>query len=253
MLAEFLTLNAFQLVLVFARVGTAFMLLPGFSAAYVNPRLRLLLAVMVTLVVAPVLKPLLPLMPETVGALVKLVAFEATYGLFLGLVGRVLLTAIHLAGTSIGHNSGLMNAMVFDPVTEQQGALVIGLLSNIAIVSVFVMDLHHVMIEAVVASYVLFEPGTAPLAADHMAYITNVLAQSFYIGLQLAAPFLVFAVVFQATMGLMARLSPQMNVFFVALPLQVLVGLALLWVSLPAMMLWFLGYFEDTYMAFMPN
>jgi len=160
------------------------------------------------------------------------------------------MAALHFAGTAIGRDTGMMNAMVFDPVTEQQGALVIGLLSNVAIVLVFISGLHHLMIQAVVASYTLFVPGTAPVVGDHLSVFVDTLQRSFDIGLRLASPFIVFALVFQGSMGVMARLAPQFNVFFVALPLQLMLGLGLLWVALPVIMLVFLGYFEDVLEGF---
>lgn len=250
MLDQYLTQNAFGLVLVFLRLGAAFMVLPGFSATYIAARFRLLLAIMVTLVVYPLVLPALPPPPTAAADLIALFIIESLYGFFMGLVASLIMAALHFAGTAIGRDTGMMNAMVFDPVTEQQGALVIGLLSNVAIVLVFISGLHHLMIQAVVASYTLFVPGTAPVVGDHLSVFVDTLQRSFDIGLRLASPFIVFALVFQSSMGVMARLAPQFNVFFVALPLQLMLGLGLLWVALPVIMLVFLGYFEDVLEGF---
>ncbi len=250
MLDQYLTQNAFGLVLVFVRVGAAFLVLPGFSASYVATRFRLLLAIMITLVVYPLVLPVLPPPPGSAGGLVLLIVFEAFYGAFLGLIANMVMSALHFAGTSIGRDTGMMNAMVFDPVTEQQGALVIGLISNVAVVLILVTGLHHLMIQAIVASYSLFVPGTAPIPGDHLSVFVDSLQRAFEIGLRLASPFIMFALVFQSSMGVMARLAPQFNVFFVALPLQLMLGLGLLWVALPVFMLVFLGYFEDVLEGF---
>jgi len=251
MLAEILALNAFNLVLVFARLGALLMVAPAISATYVPTRVRLLLAVVATLVLAPVVAPGLPPMPEAAAALVLLIVGEVFVGLFLGFLGQMAMSALHLAGTAIGRESGLMNAMVFDPVTEQQGALVIGLLSNVVVLLMMVIGLHHLFFEAAAASYGLFVPGEALIFGDHAATLLDVLARAFYIGLQLAAPFVVYALSFQTVLGLMARISPQMNVFFVGLPLQIMLGLVVLGVALPTIAMWFLGFFEDVYVGFL--
>lgn len=250
MLSELLNLNLFHVLLVFVRLSATFMLLPGFSAHYINTKSRLLLAVAITVLVTPMLSPLLPAIPEQMSVLVTLLVLETFYGVFLGLLTQAVMASMHLAGTSIGQNTGLMNAMVFDPITEQQGAMVVGALSNIVLVSLFVMDMHHLMIKAVVASYELLPVGTTPIAGDHLTTFLDLFATSFAIGLQMSAPFIVAGIVFQSAMGLMARLSPQMNVFFVALPLQILLGLAMLWVALPGLILIFLRHFEGTLTAF---
>jgi flagellar biosynthetic protein FliR len=251
MLEQYLTQNAFGLVLVFARLGMIFMLLPGMAASYVPSRFRLLLAIMVTLALYPVIAPSLPPPPASVPELGLLMGMEVFYGAYLGLLSQAVMAALHFAGTAIGRETGMMNAMVFDPVTEQQGALVIGLLSNVAVLLVFVTGLHHLMLEAVVGSYDLFVPGRPPVPGDHLAFYVDILQRSFDIGTRLVAPFIVFALLFQSSMGVMARLAPQFNVFFVALPLQLMLGLGLLWMALPAIMLWFLGYFEDTFEMFL--
>lgn len=251
MLNQFLTGNAYALVMVFCRIGAALSIFPGLSASYVPQRVRLLIAVGMTLSVFPVIAPLFPPMPTNILTLTSYVALEIFYGIFLGLIAQVAMSALHMAGTSIGNESGLSNAMVFDPVTEQQGALVIGFLSNVAIVLIFVMDLHHVALRAIYDSYLLFRPGQAIVAEDHLEMMVTMLARSSYLALQLASPFVVFALIFQTAMGVLARLSPQMNVFFVAMPLQILFALGVLWVSLPAIMMWFLSFFEESFTLFL--
>lgn len=250
MLSDILSLNVFHVLLVFIRLSASFILLPGFSAHYINIKSRLLLAVAITLVITPLLSPSLPAAPQQMSVLVGLIVVETFYGMFFGLVTQAIMGAMHLAGTTIGQMTGLMNAMVFDPITEQQGAMVVGALSNVILVSLFVMDLHHLMIQAMVSSYALFPVGSVPVVEDHLTSFLDLFSRSFAIGLQMSAPFVVAGIVFQVALGLMARLSPQMNVFFVAMPLQILLGLAMLWVALPGLILIFLNYFEGTLTAF---
>lgn len=252
MLDDFLVKNSFHLILVFARMGAVFMIIPGFAAAYVPHQARLLIAILTSLIILPVVQPLLPPMPpDQVAELFLLFGLEITIGLFIGFLAQVIVISLHVAGTSIGYSTGLMNAMVFDPITEQQGALVIGLLSNVAIVAVFVVGMHHLILRAAVESYQLFQPGRALIPADHVRLFVDILQRAFYVGLQMAAPFFVFSILFQTSLGVMARMSPQMNVFFIAMPLQIFLGIAMIWLALPAVIRWFLMFFQDVYLLFM--
>lgn len=251
-LADLLTLNAFHLILVFARMGGLFMLMPGVAATYVPARIRLILSLACTLILLPVVQPLLPQVPEAPAALILLVMTEVFYGVFLGLVGQFALAALHLAGSVLGREMSLMNAMVFDPVTEQQGALVIGMLSNIAVLLIFVADIHHVMLTALAASYTLFEPGEAPIVGDHLMLLVSLLGRAFVVGTQISAPAVVISIIFYVAMGIIVRLAPQLNIFFISLPLKIMLGLALLWIMLPGMMFLFLDFFEGAFRDFIP-
>lgn len=250
MLEQLLALDVFHLGLVFARMSGAFIALPGFAATHVAVRVRVFIALGVSMAMLPMLAGTLPPMPADAGGIVRLIVIEITVGAFLGLLAQTLLSALHFAGSVIGVTSGLANAMVFDPITESQGALIIGFLNMLAMVLIFVTGTHILMLEAVGESYTLFVPG-APLPLGDMSdYLARVLGQSFVIGLRLASPFVVFSLVFQTAMGVTARLMPQMNVFFVGLPAQILLALALLMLVLPAMMLWAMNHFENGLRAF---
>ncbi|SDH57017.1 flagellar biosynthetic protein FliR [Roseospirillum parvum] len=251
MLDDFLTLNVFHFILVFARLGSTMMFLPGFSATYVTMQARLSLALAITIAVLPLLSPLLPAMPDSAAELVRLFILEITIGIFLGSLVNVITTALHLAGTVIGITGGLMNAMVFDPITAQQGAMVIGLLSMISLVLIFTLGLHGLMLKAVIDSYGLFVPGQVPMSGDMIAMLRDVMNDAAHVGLRLASPFIVFAMVFEVAMGILVRLAPQWNIFFVALPLKLTLGLGLLMIVLPAMMLSYLSYFENVLEGFL--
>jgi flagellar biosynthetic protein FliR len=245
-LSDFLTINIFHMVLIVVRVGVLFTLAPGFSASYVSMRIKVILAVAIAFIALPAISPFLPdVAPSAPAVMVLLLVKEAAIGVFFAALAQGLFFALHLAGTSIGFSSGLMNAMVFDPVVNQQAAMVVGILNNIALLLLFTTGLHYLMLEAVLDSYTLF-PVTQSLDIGGLAdNLAQTITRSFHIGGRIAAPFLVFMLTFQVGMGLIARLMPQMNVFFVALPLQVMLGLGLLMIALPAIVLLFMGYFEQ--------
>lgn len=251
MLETLLTTSVFNVLLVFTRLGITFMLMPVFGATYINTNVRLALAFPFVVVVAPLVAPVLPPEPDSGAALVFLLTAEVLIGTFLALVMHLLQAALHLGGTAIGFASGLMHAQAFDPNTTQTSSLVVMFLAMLATVLMFALDMHHLMLRALVESYALFPPGTLPPTGDFVSYSTDVLTRSFRIGWQLAAPMILFALIFFTSMGIMSRLMPQMNVFFVGLPLNILAGLGLLFLSLPAIMLVYLSYFEEGLITFL--
>jgi len=212
MLSDLLALNIFHFLLVFARLSVVFLMMPGVSAGYVPTRVRLALAMLVTLVALPLVQDYLPMQPETAAELAKLLVIETLIGGFIGAVIQMIMAALDIAGLVISRSVGLMNAFVDDPVSSAQSAIM---------------------------------PNQPPMTGYILNMVVSALNGAFHIGLRLASPFLVYALVFQVAMGVMARLSPQMNIFFVALPIQMMLGMALLTIALPAMMLVFLNYFDN--------
>jgi flagellar biosynthetic protein FliR len=109
---------------------------------------------------------------------------------------------------------------------------------------VFATDLHHLVIAALNDSYTLFRPGEVPLLGDVAAHTTRTVATAFRIGIQLSAPFIVFGLLFNVGLAVLTRLMPQMQVFFVGLPLSIILGFLILVLVVGAMMSVFLDSVE---------
>ncbi len=251
MLQDLLTLNIFQYMLVFSRFSIIFLLFPGISAAYVPVRLRLVVGLMVALVAMPLVKPMLPAQPENVADLVGLIVQEFLIGGFLGAVTQTVMSTLQLAGEVIAQASGLTNALVDDPVTQEQSAIVIGLLDIIAVLMIFITGAHHLLLTAAVESYSMLGAGKPLISGDMLTTLSTLLNQTFNMGIRLAAPFLVFQLVFQVASGVLARLSPQLNVYFVAMPAQIALGLTILMITLPTIMLVFMRFLDNSVRNFL--
>lgn len=250
MLAELLPEQAFSLLLIFVRLGTALMLLPGFGESYISPRIRLLLALTLTVVVQPVLPPVMPALPESAVALFLLIFGEAFIGFFLGSVARLLMAALSIGGMMIATVTGLANALTNDPTAAQQGSIAGSFLTMLALLIILVLDLHHVLLRGVIESYQIFAPGQPLLIGDISEMITRVVSKAFLLGFQLASPFVAVALIFNLGLGLLSRLMPQMQVFFIAIPLQIVIGLGILMIALPAILGWFITGFEEVTLPF---
>lgn len=251
MLEQILSIDIYRFVLVVARVGSVVMLMPGLGAEYVLPQARLFLALTVSFLVLPMATPMLPPLPSSAVGLFIAVASEATIGIFIGFMLQILLVSVHSAATTISFVSGFANSMVFDPISAEQSAIIVGFLGNIAVMTLFASGLHHLILLAAADSYTLFVPGQPLLFGDFSTVALQTLDRAFLVGVQLAAPFLVASVVFQVGLGIIARLMPQMNAFFVGLPAQLLLGLALFMVAIPPMTIAFLSFFRDGIIGFM--
>lgn len=223
------------------------MVLPGIGDGYVNPRIRLMIAVGLTVVVAPVVSPSLPPMPESGAELGILTVWESLYGLFIGLIARFIIAAIDIAGMVISFAMSFANAFIFNPAMEAQGSLVGNFLGLMAIVVIYLGDFHHLMIIAIVDSYSLFEPGSPPPIGDMADMLSWQLADAFNLGLRISAPFVIVSLIFYLGLGLLARLMPQVQIFFVAMPMNILLGLVIMVLTLSSAMLFWLEAFQDRF------
>ena len=245
LLREMLAANLFQWMLVFARLGSGIMFLPGFNSAMVSARVRLLFSLLLSFVVLPTLSGKLPPPPATPVGLFLLLGGEIAFGIFIGLVVQALVSALDFAGSTIGYATGLTNMFTYDPITEQQNALITGFLNLVAMALIFATNTHHLMLRALVDSYSILSPGQ-PLPLDDLAQtLVRSMSASAMMGLRLAAPLMVFSITLNTGLGLLNRLVPNMQVFFVGLPLQILGGLTILWICLPAIMLLFINQLGD--------
>jgi flagellar biosynthetic protein FliR len=252
MLVTLLPAEVFAPLLVFARIGSALMLLPGFGEVYVLQRYRLLLAMVLSGLLTPVLAPHLPGIPATPGQLFTLLFAEIVIGVFLGTVARLLLLALETGGNVISLQLGLSSAQVFNPLIAAQSTLPGTMLMALGVMLVFATDTHDLMLKALVDSYNVFPAGVMPAWGDMSDAIARTAASSFALGLELAAPFLVVGTVFFAALGILSRLVPQLQIFFVAMPMQIIGGLAIFALTLPAILNWFMENFVSAAHTLIP-
>lgn len=244
-MTRLINLEIYAFILLFLRLGAAFMVMPGFMSSYVNTRVRLCIALAVTFVATPLIADKIPLPTGQTDEIIRFCLFEIAYGIFLGFVMQMIFQAINLAGNIAGQATGFSNAQIFDPSFQTQSIVLETFLSLIALVIVFATDLHHLMLSAVIESYRVF-PFGGELPTGNMAdLLSHALNQSFILGFKIGSPFIAFTIIFYSGMGLVSRLMPQLNIFFLSLPLQIYLGLGVLFLTLPIMILWFVRYFES--------
>ncbi len=245
MLGELIPAQIFAFMLVFARIGGMVMLMPAFGEMAVPPWVRLGLTAAISAVLFPLVAAKLPAMPVMAPGLAVAVGTEAMIGLFVGGMARLLLGALHVGGTVIAFQTGLAAAQGFDPVQQSQSAIVATFMTLIGVNLIFATNLHHLLLQAMLDSYSIFAPGNLPPVAQFSELAITTTSKSFVLGLQIASPFLVFGLIFNVGLGLIARLMPQLQVFFIAAPAQILLGFTIFAAVLSSTMMWFLEYFES--------
>ena len=243
---DWLPNTAFLYILLFSRIGAILMLMPALGEDMIPMRMRLSFALAFTLVLYPLLSPSLPSMPEDVMAIIGLIFHELAIGIILGAIVRITVMATQVAGAIIAFQAGLSSAMAADPTqVGVQGAVFGSFLSFLGMVLIFATDLHHMALAATYDSYMVF-PLDAPLMFDDAAQLAiRTVAGAFSVGIQMSAPFIVFGLVFNLGAGILARLMPALQVFFLLMPANIMIGLVLLAMLLTMMMGWYISAFEN--------
>lgn len=232
-LEAYLTQNVILVLLAFARIGTAMMLMPGFGENAIPQRAKVSIAFLLSLTLYASLP--LPPVPSSHGVLAGLLLIEVTIGAFVGIGARLFMAAFHILGGIVGYATGLSNALAPQDANFEGASAVAGLLHMAALALIFVTDMHHLMISGLVRSYQVMPVGVM-MTGDMVEQLARLGGSAFYIAVMVGAPFLAFTILFNLALGLANRVMPTMQVFFVAGPGLILMGFGLLMLAAPAIL-----------------
>src|SRR6266571_1839253 len=194
---------AVTFMLVFARVGAMVMLMPGFGESNIPVRIKLGIALLLTLIILPLHRAAYQIDLTSMSSLGVLMVHEIVIGIVLGATARVTLSALAIAGSVIAQQLGLGFVTAVDPTQGQQGLLIGNFLTILGVTLLFATDSHHLVIAALNESYRIFSPGELMPSGDVAALAMRAFAAAFKIGMQLSIMigFLIFALVLSAMMG----------------------------------------------------
>ncbi len=235
----------FAFMMVFTRISAGLMFFPGLGEAFVSLRVRMMFALIFSFALTPVLAPFLPAMPSEVPLLVKMMAFEVLVGAFFGAVMRLMMGIVETAGSIIAMEIGLSNAMVLNPALATQSALTSAFLSLAALIILFVSGFDHLLFRALVNTYDIFPVGKALPFGEILELVVSLIARAFKVGVQLAAPFMIVGLLIYSSVGIMQRLMPQIQLFLVMLPVQIMGGIFVFGVCITTMLTVWLTTFDD--------
>lgn len=245
MLEAFLVSQIFNFILIFCRIGAGLMVLPGFGETYVSPRIRLMLALMISLLLTPVLGPSLPPLPTSAITLTLLVMCEIVIGLFIGGICRIMISVTHVAGTVFSYQSGLSSAVIYDVTQSTQGSLMGNFFGLITMVLLFDTGLHGFMLRGITESYGVFTPGHLPPIHDFTEAAARLLSDSFIVAIEITMPMIVVGTLLFLGAGILSRLMPSLQIFFLITSPQIAVNFFALIAAFSAMMLWYMDFFRD--------
>jgi flagellar biosynthetic protein FliR len=231
--------------LIFLRLASLVMLVPGLGDQAVPPRLRLGFALLLALALTPLVGHTLPPLPPTIGGMVGDLFHEIIIGLMLGTLMRVLLFTLTTSGEIISLHSGISFAQTANPAEAQPSSSIGTFLAMLGLVLVWSTDLHHLFIRAMVDSFQVFPATKSIMIDDGATLMVRTLSESFTLAMQMAAPVIVFSLVFNVATGFVARIMPNFPVFFAATPLALMASLALFALGLGGMGMAFLDHYQD--------
>jgi flagellar biosynthetic protein FliR len=224
---ELLPDQASAFLILFARIGAILMLLPVFSDDAVPGRIRLIFALGMTAGLWSLLGKQVASFGQNSAALPGILIAEILTGLAIGMIIKIMFMAAAMAGSIISLQVGLSSALVNDASQGGQASVVSKMMGIAAAVVCMGLGIHHMWIMAMVHSYTMFPVGGLPPSTDFAQLAIDTIGKAMSLSISLAAPLLVYGIVFNIALGLTARLTPAIQIFFMAQPLNLLLGMAI--------------------------
>jgi len=230
----------------FLRIGAFFMALPIFNSRSVPLRIRVILAVAVTLAVMPTL-PQVNRMEMLSLASILVAVREIVIGVAIGFIVQMAFAALVFAGQNIAYSMGLGFAAMIDPQLGVQVPIISQVYLLFATLLFLGIDGHLVLIEILAGSFQTLSPGLEGLVREDLWTIIRWSASVFTGGVLLSLPIVIALLFVNMALGIATRAAPQLNIFSVGFPITLLLGLSLIWLTLPVILQRFAAFLPATY------
>lgn len=234
-----ITLTVAQLQTMLAAYGWPFVRIIAFIATEpvlgnraVPLQVKIGLALLVTVVIAPVLPAPPDVAPASAAGLLVL-AQQVLIGAAMGFASRIVIAAAEMAGQLAGLQMGLGYALFFDPESSGQAPLVAEFYGLIAILTLLATNGHYLILTALVESFRVLPPALEPISARGFLTLVTWGGQIFEIGLMMSLPVIGALLVANIGIGILVRAAPQLNIFAIGFPITLGVGFLMLYLSLP--------------------
>ncbi|MET4799874.1 flagellar biosynthesis protein FliR [Bradyrhizobium sp. LB11.1] len=217
--------------IVFCRIGSCLMLVPGYSSTNIPPQIRLFVALVTTFALSPilvsVLKPLVDDAPPLTLAL--LIGTELLVGSVIGLGGRVFFLALQTMSTVMASAIGLSNIPGVPIGDNDPTPASVPLIMAAVTTLFFLTDQHWQVLRGLMNSYDVWHPGEKLSGEMALNQLASRLTDAFVLTLRITSPFIVYSVVVNFSVGLINKLTPSIAVYFVSVPFVLVGGLLLLY------------------------
>ncbi|MDY0136927.1 MAG: flagellar biosynthetic protein FliR [Thiomicrospira sp.] len=219
----------------FVRIGAMLSVIPLFGLRSVPVRSRLILAIMITLVVAPMLPLPEPVDPFTWKGLIYMLQ-QVVIGLAMGIIFMVVFQAFVMAGNLIAMAMGLAFASMVDPGTGVQSPIVSQYFTIFVTLLFLALNGHLMVIYAVAESFTQLPIGINFLTLDTLKLVYNFGGYMFSAGVLIALPALTALLLINISFGVITRAAPALNIFAVGFPITLLAGLLMLYFTTPMLL-----------------
>ena len=230
---DVLTEKLLGFAMVLTRISAFFLVVPVFGWETIPMTIKVAAAVLLSIFFS--LTSPLVVNAEQASAVqaMLLLGGEATYGLALGAIASILFSAVKLSGRIVEDQMGLSMAEILDPLTQEQSQPLASLLEMIFVIAFLAANGHHLLIRVIQRSYELFPAGKIPTMAALAGNMLEATSMMLIAGLRLAAPILAAMLVLLVALAILARIVPEMDIFFISFPLRIVLGLVMLAVFVP--------------------
>ena len=240
------TADIIGIFMIFCRIGSCLMVLPGYSNSNIPPQIRLFIAFGASVAVAPGILPgLKPLLLQAgADAQLLMLLTEVLNGLLIGMLGRIFMIALQFGASFVANAIGMGQAMGVQLDESGPEPAVVSMITITATALIFSLNLHAEVLRALVASYTAMPAalGFAPRAG--LASLVDNLDLTFKLCLRIASPFVIYAVIVNFAIGLANKMTPQIPIYFISLPFVIAGGLILLGYSIGDFLTIFLENFQ---------
>ena len=241
-----LPIGEFQTFLIcFARVAGFMSAIPVLMTKQTPIQVKVGLIFLCTFVLFPVMEP--TIQPVTFGTVTFLLLMlsEILLGGMIGLIARMIFTAVEYGGTVIGYQMGFAAANIYDPQNERQLALISQFQNVFAILIFLAIDGHHIFLQVAAKSYTILPPGVFNISGEAIPYLLTLSSRIFFLGIQFSAPVLVVLLLSGLILGILARVFPQLNVFLLSFPLNIGISFTVIGLTLPLVTILLRREFDD--------
>lgn len=253
MLKEIISVPTQEILIIFmmlCRTSGIFLLIPPFGDSNVKPIIKIVLALSISLMMfgefSELIRPIIKSVAADSLALTITIVSELLLGISFAMIVKILVSAVQVAGLAIASQIGLSAASIFDQSQQVQNSSLGLMLAMLTTIAILESGMHIRIIGSIYESY-----NTIPIGAffnhhnDFISLVVGSVGKMWSAGIQISIPFILINIIMMVGAGILAKLMPQLQIFFVMLPIQIFVGIMIFGIILSGILIWFIEFLSS--------
>lgn len=226
-------ININSFILIFVRVASMLWSIPVLGAKNVPKGFKIGLGFFITLILLHIVNIDDRIMPGDISSLIMAIGGEFLIGFIIGLMGKLIFTAVDIAGEIMGIQMGFAIVNVIDPQTNAQVPVVAQFQSLLCALIFLSINAHHYFLAAIAESFSILPPLRFALSSELLNGIIKFTGEIFVISIKIGAPVMVALLITNIALSIVSKTMPQMNLMAVGFPITITAGLIIISLSLP--------------------